>query len=195
MKNIITYTFILLFIFSGCKKDSTYPAQPLLQNFTEYIIPAGEHYCNQRTVTPVTLSGISFKVKFDSSAIYTTIDPSNQFDINKLMGFTEGFDPHTNSARIGWSYNSGALRLYAYAYINGVRMSQEITPVSTNEEIICSIILSGNESIFSVNNLRVSMPRAVNSLITSGYLLYPYFGGDETAPAQICIYIKGPDFY
>jgi hypothetical protein len=131
-----------------------------------------------------------FTARFNSSAIYTTIDPVNQYDINKLWGFSEGFNHQYNSARIGWSYNTSALRLYAYVYNKGVRYSKEITSVSLNTDISCSIKLSGNTYIFSVNGVVVTMPRALSTTKASGYQLYPYFGGDETAPQDITIDLR-----
>lgn len=158
--------------------------------FTKYTIRAGQHYCDQNTIKSVRTSEIKFMARFDNTAIYQTIDPLNQYDINKLWGFSEGFDHQYNSARIGWAYNDGALRLYAYAYNNGVREYQEITPVSIDADITCSIKLSGNTYLFTVNGITVSLPRASSSLTASGYQLYPYFGGDEVAPHTIYIWLR-----
>lgn len=110
--------------------------------------------------------------------------------INKLWGFSEGFDHQYNSARIGWAYNNGALRLYAYAYNKGVRLSTEITAVNIGVENNCSIKLSGFNYIFTVNGVTVTLSRANSTSSASGYQLYPYFGGDETAPHDIFIYIR-----
>lgn len=52
-----------------------------------YTIQKGQQYCDKNTYTPVSINELKFKVKFDSSAIYTTVNPSNQGDINKLYGF------------------------------------------------------------------------------------------------------------
>ncbi|WP_462255410.1 hypothetical protein [Ferruginibacter sp.] len=46
------------------------------------------------------------------------------------------------------------------------------------------------EYIFKSGNITVTMPRYVTSAEVKGYQLYPYFGGDETAPAEIYILIK-----
>lgn len=158
--------------------------------FTKYTIRAGQHYCDQNTIKSVRTSEMKFMARFDNTAIYQTIDPFNQYDINKLWGFSEGFDHQYNSARIGWAYNDGALRLYAYAYNNGVREYQEITPVSINTDITCSIKLSGTTYLFTVNGITVSLPRASSSSTASGYQLYPYFGGDEVAPQTIYIWLR-----
>jgi len=187
------YLFILVFILQGCsKKHNTTPEQtaPFDEQFTEYTIAAGEHYCDKTTIKPVSISQMLFKVKFNSSAIYTTVDPQNQYDINKLYGFTEGQDPHGNSARIGWAFNDGALRLYAYAYNNGQRISQEICTVNIGETINCAIKIEGNNYVFLVNDKLVKLSRAQAGETAQGYQLFPYFGGDETAPHAIRISIN-----
>jgi hypothetical protein len=129
-------------------------------------------------------------IRFDSSCIYTTINPENQYDINKLVGFTEGIDNHINSARIGWSWNNNALRLYAYAYANGERNAAEIGTVAIGIPFTVSVGISGNEYVFSVNDKMVSLPRAIQETTVSGYWQYPYFGGDEVAPHDIYIYMQ-----
>jgi len=137
----------------------------------------------------MTLSEMSFIVKFDSSAIYRTVHPENQFDINKLYGFSEGLDPHLNSARIGWSYNENALRLYAYSYKKGIVSSREIVSVPLGTEISCSISLGPENYVFRVFDISVSLPREPAPAPASVYQLFPYFGGDEPAPADVRIII------
>ena len=160
------------------------------QQFILYTIAQGQHSSDKSVLKSVRVSSMNFIAKFDNSAIYQSVNPENQYDINKLYGFSEGFNHQYNSARIGWAYNDGALRLYAYAYNNGVRASQEITTVSIGTDISCSISVSGNLYLFTVNNSTVSLSRANSTATASGYRLYPYFGGDEVAPHNIRIQIK-----
>jgi hypothetical protein len=133
---------------------------------------------------------MKFVARFDTSAIYTTVNPVNQYDINKLYGFSEGLDHQVNSARIGWRWSDGALRLFGYIYKSSVRYSQEITTIPFNTDITCSIKLSGYNYLITANGVTVTLPRASNSTSASGYQLYPYFGGDENAPKNIYIKIK-----
>ncbi|HEX5651453.1 MAG TPA: hypothetical protein VFX58_00175 [Chitinophagaceae bacterium] len=195
----------LVLLFSCTKQKTDYPAAadlltdsreaskggpPKTTRYTTYTIQAGQHYCDQNTIKSVRTSEMKFMTKFDNSAIYQTVDPGNQYDINKLWGFSEGFNHQYNSARIGWSWNDGALRLYAYAYVNGVRHSQEISTVGIGTDISCSIKITGNSYIFTVNGASVTLPRALSTSQASGYQLYPYFGGDETAPHLITILLR-----
>lgn len=197
--------FLLVGIFFiGCTKDVnchdhsktvaeeevTAKSTPKPASYSYFTIRQGEHYCDQNSVKSVRTSEMKFMVKFDSSAIYQTVIPGNQYDINKLWGFTEGINNQYNSARIGWSWNNDALRLYGYVYANGVRHYQEITPVTIGSDITCSIKLSGNTYLFTVNGISVSLPRGPSATQASGYQQYPYFGGDETAPHLITIMIR-----
>ena len=158
--------------------------------YTSFTIRQGQHYCDQNSLKSVRTSEMKFIAKFDNSAIYQTVTPENQYDINKLWGFSEGINNQYNSARIGWSWNNDALRLYGYVYAMGVRHMQEITSVSIGADITCSIKLAGNTYLFTVNGVSISMPRGLSTTQASGYQQYPYFGGDETAPHLITILIK-----
>jgi hypothetical protein len=136
-------------------------------------------------------TSINFTVKFDSSSIYTTVDPDNQYDINKLYGFSDNNAHHHQfSARIGWRWSDNALRLFGYNYNNGIAEYKEIARIEVGEEIECSISIQSDQYVFKVNGRTLSMPRATKAEKAIGYKLYPYFGGNETAPHDIHIWIK-----
>jgi hypothetical protein len=183
-----------LSFFVGCTKNFESAEIKKIETntgqYSTFTIQKGAHYCDQNPVKPITTSEMKFMVKFDSSAIYQTELPENQYAVNKLWGFSEGTDNHYNSARIGWSWTDNALRLYGYAYINGKLNYQEITSVTIGTEISCSIKLVPEAYLFGVNGLSVSLPRGTSGSQASGYQQYPYFGGNETAPHLITILIK-----
>jgi hypothetical protein len=161
------------------------------QTFRTYTIQQGSHSCDQSTFASVSGVTMSFIAKFDSSCIYTSIDPVNQWDINKLWGFNEGLFSTANSARVGWNWRDGALRLRPYTHVNGIASidpPEVIVPIGA--EIPCSITVQGSAYIFVINGTTITMPRGISSSKFSGYQLYPYFGGDEVAPHLITILIK-----
>lgn len=158
--------------------------------FTTYLIRKGNHYCDQSILKSVTTSEMKFVARFDTSAIYQSVNPVNQYDINKLYGFSEGYNNQFNSARIGWRWSDGALRLFGYTYKSGVRYSQEITTIPFNTDITCSIKLSGSNYLITANGITVTLPRGLSSATASGFQQYPYFGGDEVAPKNITIKIR-----
>ena len=158
--------------------------------YTTYLIRTGQHYSDTRPLKYVTVTEMKFFAKFDQSAIYQAVIPENQYDINKLWGFSEGFNNQYNSARMGWGYSNGAIRLYGYVYSKGVRYSKEITTVLPGQENSCSIKISGNTYIISANGVSVTLPRGTTATKASGFQQYPYFGGNEVAPHNISIFIK-----
>jgi hypothetical protein len=203
-KELSFYLAIVLVLFASCTKDTITDlpdsASPKGESsismrageliYTTYLIPAGSHYSTNSSLKSIKTSEMKFVVKFDSSAIYTCIDPLNQADINKLYGFSEGFSNQYNSARIGWNWYGGKLNLYGYVYNKGVRSFAKITSVSIGAEHNCSIKVLGASYIFTVNGVSITLGRALKTTTASGYRQYPYFGGDEVAPHNVTILIR-----
>jgi hypothetical protein len=159
--------------------------------FTEYTIKQGSNYCDQSAYKAVDLTELNFVVKFDSTAIYKTASAENQYDINKLYGFSDnGADHHQFSARFGWRWSDKALRLFAYVYNNAVWIEKELGTVAIGSEVSCSIKVTGSNYIFTMNDRIETMPRLSTTATAKGYQLYPYFGGDEPAPHDVHIWIK-----
>jgi hypothetical protein len=191
-----TLCIVVAMLFASCRKLTdvvidkvSTPANS--SGFIKYTIRQGNQYCDQSGFAAVETSEMKFVVKFDSSAIYQTKFSENQYDINKLFGFSDNnADHHQFSARIGWRWSDNALRLFGYVYNNGIMVSKEISPVKIGDEINCFIRVAGNSYIFQVNEGSATMPRLSTTDNAKGYQLYPYFGGDETAPHEINIWIK-----
>ena len=194
MKKILCYAALLLLV--SCNK----PIDELKQQssptnnksaFTKYVIKKGEHFCNVNVYKPVELSELKFAVRFDSSAIYTSKISLNQHDINKLYGFSDnGAKHHEYSARFGWSWTHEALHLHAYVYNDGKRVMADLGPIAIGKETECSIKVKNESYIFQVGDRIVTIERSSKTHIAKGYMLYPYFGGDETAPHDVSINIK-----
>lgn len=198
MKNF-TLACVGLLLYTSCTKtlDSLAKEEPFIKTssaqpvFKKYTINAGEHISSEIAYKPLELSAMNFVVRFDSSAIYQSKNTDNQEDINKLYGFADnGANHHQFSARIGWCWTRGSLRLYAYVYNNGTREAKEITIVAVGQEVVCSIKPTATHYIFSVGDKKEQLPRMSTTPLAKGYQLYPYFGGDETAPHEVRIWIK-----
>jgi len=188
MNNFVVACIVLISL-QACKKSNSALSSPQRAGFITYTILANNHFSDKANYQPFSKGELTFKVIFDSSAIYQSVIPENQYDVNKLFGFSEGNDHHLNSARIGWAWNKNALRLYAYAYVNGERKIRELATVDIEKEIYCAIAVVGNEYVFSAGQGSISFARSAPGNYIPGYMLYPYFGGDETAPHEIRIRI------
>ena len=79
--------------------------------FRTYIIPEGEHRSGNFFNHPVN-SRINFKFILDESAEYTTEIAENQYDVNKIYGFSDFGKAHQKySIRLGWRYVEGNVEL------------------------------------------------------------------------------------
>jgi hypothetical protein len=178
-------------------KMSAKPPKPT--SFVKYTIQEGAHYCDQSSMKSVSGTVMNFVVKFDNTAIYDLpVDGYDRnLDVNKLWGFSEGFNNQYNSARIGWRYYNNELQLFAYVYVNGTVLRDPISydpiyikTVEINKEINCSIAVSGNNYVFTVDGTVMTTARGATGTKYNGYQQYPYFGGEYTSPHLINIYVK-----
>ena len=198
----VVTVILLLNSFIYCNKEHSYeePAKPP-SGFLDYLIPKGQAYSTDST-SIIRLAGmneVKFKFFFDSSAIYTTTDPLNQADVNKLYGFADCVSfttnytiapHHIHSARVGWAWLNNALRIYAYYYNDSVRHFNELQTVEIGKIYTAGIRLVPGGYEFTVENKKDTVPRTCNTTSISGYKLFPYFGGTEVAPHNIHVYIK-----
>src|SRR3712207_4490871 len=98
-----------LLLLCGCQKTidpvSETTADPAIRvaasaGFTKYTIAKGEHVADHSTFKVLDASAIDFIVRFDSTAIYQSLTAENQYDINKLYGFSDNnAHHHSFSAR------------------------------------------------------------------------------------------------
>jgi len=198
MKNRLFVTCMAVLSLCACRKEIEKPQNPsqkkqisASQSFIQYNIFKGNQYCDKNDYVPVRLSRLSFKVKFDSTAVYTTSKAENQTDINKLFGFSDNNEAHHEySTRFGWRWSDNALRLFAYDYNNGIMSFKELGTIEIGKENDCSITVSGDQYVFNLNGKETVMPRESTTAEAEGYQLYPYFGGDEPAPHTISIWIE-----
>lgn len=184
----------LMFLFSCKKEIAKIPVTPpaeVADNYVRYIIHKGSQYCDENNFKSITCTELKFNVRFDSSAIYSTISPGNQYDINKLYGFSDNnADHHQYSARFGWRWSKDSLRLFGYVYNEGVRRSKELGSIQIGSENFCSIKVENGIYRFTLNETTDTLTRKSQAEQAVGYRLYPYFGGDEMAPHDINIWIK-----
>lgn len=191
----ILITIAAALLFSNCRKtaDTIFEKDTSVNSyqFVKYTIKKGNHYCEGNIFKQIEISEMKFAVRFDSSAVYQTTFPENQYDINKLYGFSDNNSAHHQfSARFGWRWSDNALRLFAYVYNNGAVTSKELTSIAIGIEISCSIKVTSTNYIFTVNDGVYQLPRTATTAKAKGYQLYPYFGGDEVAPHDVNIWVK-----
>ena len=154
-----------------------------------YKIKKGRHSSSRFRFSAFRSRKQVFSVKFNSSAKYD-LPGIEQLDINKLKGFSDCGNSHQyNSARFGWRWNNNALEIFAYTYSYGNRAWQYMTSVPLDKTYKYSIRIDGNQYRFDVNGKTLYMNRGCSATYARGYDLYPYFGGNMTAPQEIKIEI------
>lgn len=166
-----------------------------------YLIKQGNHYCNVSIFDRLFSIGynvkkISFRFKFHKECWWTPARNSDDNDLNKLYGISYGLNSdHVNSVRLAWKpdFNvSGKIDVYGYIYDelpNSQHLSQYIASVQTETDCTAVITNNGNKYDFVVNSANAEMP---NTHTDSGFCfrLYPYFGGNNTAPHDMTIEIE-----
>lgn len=155
-----------------------------------YSIPRGDHYNDLRSFSFFQGDTLRFRFVMDSSAFYSTKDPKNQADWNKLMGFSDcGSFHHTNSIRLVWRNYHNQLEIGEYRYTNGKREYSTLGSVVPGDTNLAEIVATPNAYKLRLNDILAERKRSCNGR-SSSYWLYPYFGGDEPAPAAVHIAIQ-----
>tara|TARA_R110001592_G_scaffold205026_1_gene455391 strand:- start:630 stop:1151 length:522 start_codon:yes stop_codon:yes gene_type:complete len=160
--------------------------------FRVYTIPEGEHRSGSYFNHPNN-SRINFQFILDDSAEYQTEIPENQYDVNKIYGFSDFGKPHKKySIRLGWRYIEGNIELCWFKRENGNASSGFITNIEINEINSAVIDVETFYYVIVVNNDTTMVRRRPDGFwgTIRRYYLYPYFGGNEFAPHDITIKIK-----
>lgn len=156
--------------------------------YITYLIKKGNNYCEGNAYPIGTFKKVRFKAIFDSSCIYTNVIANNQYDINKLFGFSDSATHHQqNSARFGWNWEGGKMHIHAYCYVHAQRQYKELGTVPLNAAQDFQIEVLPGKYVFTLNGKADTMNRGSLQTEAIGYKLYPYFGGDEPAPHDVRI--------
>ncbi len=157
--------------------------------FKSFKIKKGKHRSGYRYYAD-RRDYIEFEVIFDESAIYKSKSPSNQADVNKLYGVSDcGRDHMEYSIRFGWRYFNDSLQILWFKHTAGEFTFDVIKEINTDQIYTCSLEITENEYILCVDDVCTVTDRTCMQNYKR-YYLYPYFGGDETAPHDIVIRIK-----
>ena len=184
-KRYIIFLFIFLSfagVLDACKK---------IDNMGYRIFTIKENRHRSTTTYKTTKSNyITFKAIFDSSAIYTTDDPNNQYDVNKLYGISDcGCDHQYYSMRLGWRWLNDSLEILWFKHMHGHFTFEKLKTINLNQSYDYTITLEDSSYIICVDGICDTTTRGCDDVYRH-YYLYPYFGGDEKAPHDIKIRIK-----
>ena len=171
MRNV--YITLLLLLTACTKVDS---------GVMEFTIKEGHHYCTHDIYRSCG-SHIGFEFYVDDTWYYEAQQPG----INKVIGIADGCDHMKHSVRLGWMCTEGILHSYIYCYNGGDHVAKKLAYLFTGWH-------TGNVDIFdsyymvTVDGVSDTVNRKCNHM--ERHLLWPYFGGKDTAPHDININIK-----
>jgi len=160
--------------------------------FRLYTIPEGEHSSGSYFNHPNN-SRIIFDFILDESAIYESEVPENQYDVNKIYGFSDfGMRHQKYSIRLGWRYIDGEIELCWLRHEDGNHSSATIRTIEPNESYnaVINITTFYYQIVIEGDTTLVRRRPKGNWGLVRRYYLYPYFGGNEFAPHDITIQIR-----
>ena len=181
LRRIISLCLVLLAV--SCTLFNEFGEEAL------YTVPKGSHYSNHDFFTYIRADTVSFRFRFDDSAVYDI--GADQSDINKLFGFAEGSSSaiHEWSARFGWRWYGDRLEILAYAYIDGQRRSEMLGELELSESGIGYITSEDDLYRFTFKSTTVEFPKNRSFSDRTKYLSYPYFGGTTAAPHDVRVWV------
>lgn len=113
-----------------------------------------------------------------------------QIDSNKLIGLSDAIHHHISSIRLGWRWriDLNCIEIVTIQYKNTSRKIEHLTYVYENIELSFSISIKNNYYEVEIGGITKIIPKS-NKYNFIRYKLYPYFGGDESAPKEFNIEI------
>lgn len=159
---------------------------------TAFLIKRMQHFSTPRFIVLTRNNMVKMEVIISKTMLYRTTSKKTPMDhINKLFGFSSGWDHLKHSARFGWKPSSDGKRveIWAYARINGMIVAKLIGAFHPRTKLKLTILDDLNGYLFDVssnkyrNIVEIDTPKRRNPLIR--YLLWPYFGGEPKAVRNI----------
>lgn len=132
---------------------------------------------------------IKYKVKFDNNCWYPKINNDSN-DLNKIFGFG-GADHHKNSIRLCWRpnfENKGTISIFTCWYDDQKRSSKKFCDMKVGEHVEFEI--KKNKNGFSVKTSFHNDQINHSDPNPTWKRLWPYFGGNNTAPHNMMIELK-----
>ena len=167
----------------------------------QYIIKKGKHKASGFHFGLTFKKSIKFQAKFHESCLYN-LGNNDNYDINKLYGFSTTIFHHKQSARIGWRCIDGEnIEILTYSYNDSNRDltdSEILGDVKPNELFQCEITDNEDHYLYKFYKIKNDKFEIVSSAIDKKqkdwflfhYILYFYFGGNNTAPHDMKAWIK-----
>jgi hypothetical protein len=166
-----------------------------------YQIKKGNHYASMSIFEKIGAIGwkknaLSLRFSFRESCWWAPARNQDDYDQNKLAGIGFGTNHHNNSVRLTWVPdfgNPGVIKVSGYTY-DEKKEGQKfvityIKSVHVGEMVNGKIESREGSYFITVNDVTVRMDN-VNSDPKLCFRLFPYFGGNNTAPQDMVIELE-----
>jgi hypothetical protein len=139
---------------------------------------------------------LSVKFCFRNQCWWAPPRNTDDLDLNKLAGIGYGTNHHNNSVRLSWVPdfdNQGMIKVFGYTYDEkktGQKFAMSfIKSVRVGQTVSGKIESRDNGYFITVGDVTVKMDNInVDPKLT--FKLYPYFGGNNTAPHDMTIELE-----
>lgn len=165
------------------------------------VIQKGKHYPFPYFPIPLpfwvkkqTINIRKAKFMFTDSCMFDLVD-EDQWDVNKLFGFSIGHHKKCTSFRFGWRPKllENKIEIVAYEYHDGIRQATKIigmVDLNTWYKCVVFYIPYHQQTRYIFGDLSLTTNFNLNKKSGLGYTLGIYFGGNERAPQKIIILKK-----
>lgn len=159
----------------------------------KFLIKQGKHYSGIHF--GITFKNkIQFTAKFDISCLYD-LKSNDDYDINKLFGFSTTYNHEKQSARVGWRCLDGEnIELLTYTHTNHTRVTETVLGrIKPGVEFKCSIEDIETDYIYTFTGdgyTKTVRDVKTKDKVLFKYLLWPFFGGNMPAPHDMVVYVE-----
>jgi hypothetical protein len=166
-----------------------------------YLIKKGNHYASMSIFEKIggigwNIRTLSMRFVFRQECWWAPARNQDDYDLNKLAGIGFGTNHHNNSVRLAWVpdfENQGMIKVFGYTYDEkkvGQKFSMTfIKSVHVLDTITGKIESRDGNYYITVNEVTIQMEN-VNSDPNLCFRLFPYFGGNNTAPHDMVIELE-----
>jgi len=166
-----------------------------------YLIKKGNHYASMSIFEKIgaigwKINSLSMRFVFRKECWWPTPRNQDDYDQNKLAGIGYGTNHHNNSVRLTWVPdfdNPGMIKVSGYTY-DEKKEGQKFTiafikAVHIGDTITGKIESREGSYYITVDDVTVRMDN-IHTDPNLCFRLFPYFGGNNTAPADMVIELE-----
>jgi len=166
-----------------------------------YLIKKGNHYASMSIFEKIggigwKINTLSMRFSFRKECWWGPPRDQDDYDQNKLAGIGFGTNHHNNSVRLTWVPdfgNQGMINVYGYTY-DEKKEGQKFTftfikSVHVEEPVTGKIESREGRYFITVQDVTIQMDN-IKTDPNLCFRLYPYFGGNNTAPHDMVIELE-----